>query len=152
DRQAAAGGVAGRGGCRGRGGGVRRAGGGGPAARRPEAGCTRASVARTTPSDGRQLSAPEGRVPVVGFGHRKALVGVTPVASERLRFGAARRQDRSASPCSNGTPSCGTPPVELIESGAESGASRREHHREQALRLRPYLRCPDWDYSITALY
>src|SRR5262249_55646551 len=86
DRQAAAGGVAGRGGCRGRGGGVRRAGGGGPAARRPEAGCTRASVARTAASDGRQLSAPEGRVPVVGFGHRKALVGVTPVAFEKVRF------------------------------------------------------------------
>src|SRR5262249_59498094 len=88
DRQAAAGGVAGRGGCRGRGGGVRRAGGGGPAARRPEAGCTRASVACTAASDGRQLSAPEGRVPVVGFGHRKALVGVTPVASDKVRFGS----------------------------------------------------------------
>src|SRR5262249_42558503 len=37
-------------------------------------------------SVGRQLSAPKGRVPVVGFGHRKALVGVTPVASEKVRF------------------------------------------------------------------
>src|SRR5262249_9632336 len=70
------------------GGAVRGAGGGAPAARRPEAGCTRASVARTAASDGRQLSAPEGRVPVVGFGHRKALVGVTTVASEKVRFGS----------------------------------------------------------------
>ena len=56
------------------------------AARRPEARCTRACVARTAASVGRQLSAPKGRVPVVGFGHRKALVGVTPVASEKVRF------------------------------------------------------------------
>src|SRR5262249_40696930 len=70
------------------GGAVRGAGGGAPAARRPEAGCTRASVARTAASDGRQLSAPEGRVPVVGFGHRTALVGVTTVASEKVRFGS----------------------------------------------------------------
>ena len=34
---------------------------------REEVACTRASVARTAASDGRQLSAPEGRVPVVGF-------------------------------------------------------------------------------------
>src|SRR5262249_18721994 len=92
---------------------VSRRGGGAPAARRPEAGCTRASVARTAASDERQLSAPERRVPVVGFGHRKALVGVTtsgPDVDALHCTRAARRQERSASPCSNGTPSCGTPP------------------------------------------